>query len=63
MAPQWEIESVPIDDLLADLGYHSTESRQAARAAIEAARLTNSRKQRIAVSKLDAVRRCSQSGS
>lgn len=46
---------VPIDGLLAELGFRGTAARQAARAAIEAAGLTNARKQNIASSKVPAV--------
>lgn len=49
-------DPIPIDDLLDRLGYRTADARHAARAAIEAAGLTNPRKQRIASSKLAAVR-------
>ena len=45
-----------IDDVLADLGFRTAAARQAARAALEEAGLTNPRKQRIALAKLDAVK-------
>lgn len=47
---------VLIDELLADLGYRGGSARRDARAALEGAGLTNARKQRMAASKLTAVR-------
>lgn len=47
---------IAIDELLTDLGYRSDGLRQRARAALIAAGLTSERKQRIAESKLAAVR-------
>jgi hypothetical protein len=44
-----------IDDVLADLGYRTDELRHHARAALEAAGLTNGRKQRICSSKVEAA--------
>jgi len=46
---------VLIADALADLGFATDEARGRARAVLEAANLTNTRKQRIAASKLPAV--------
>lgn len=45
-----------IDDVLADLGYAADTARPIARAALEVAGLTSARKQRIAATKLDAVK-------
>ncbi len=47
---------VSLDELLADLGYRTESARRAARAALEAAGLTNARKQRIAAPKLPLVK-------
>lgn len=49
---------LPLDSILAELGFASAEAQTAARAALEAAGLTNPRKSRISDEKLPRVREC-----
>jgi hypothetical protein len=51
------VADLPIDELLAELGYRDREAKRAARTALETAGLTTNRKMRIATHKLDIVRR------